>query len=312
MLEHDHREVVTNSFTLAVLPDTQIYTESYPHIFTAQTQWIANNRDALNIAFVLHEGDITNGNIEYHWRNANHSMGVLDNVLPYAMVMGNHDMGPGGDCSSRESMFNDYFPKNRFGQQSNLGGTFDSELMGNSFHLFSTGISDWLVIALEYLPREQVLEWANDIVASHWDRRVIILTHSHVHPDNSLFGSNPAHHWNPNDYGISSEPGSVNNGEQVWDKFIRRHSTISLALSGHFVDNDGTARVVGTSEGGNQVHQMLANYQHRKNGGNGYLRLLECVPSKNQILVRTYSPYLDSYLTNPNHEFTLSGINLGS
>ena len=29
----------TKPFTLAILPDTQIYTESYPEIFTIQTQW---------------------------------------------------------------------------------------------------------------------------------------------------------------------------------------------------------------------------------------------------------------------------------
>ena len=30
----------------------------FPAIFTAQTQWIVNNKDARNIVFVTHEGDI--------------------------------------------------------------------------------------------------------------------------------------------------------------------------------------------------------------------------------------------------------------
>ena len=36
---------VTDSeyFTIAVLPDTQYYSEKYPAIFTKQTQWIADN-----------------------------------------------------------------------------------------------------------------------------------------------------------------------------------------------------------------------------------------------------------------------------
>ena len=54
-------------FSLVLLPDTQNYTrEIYGatrDIFTAQTQWIVDHKDELNIAFVLHEGDITDQNI---------------------------------------------------------------------------------------------------------------------------------------------------------------------------------------------------------------------------------------------------------
>ena len=39
-------------FSIVVLPDTQNYSTSYPNIFSAQTQWIANNKDALNIVFL--------------------------------------------------------------------------------------------------------------------------------------------------------------------------------------------------------------------------------------------------------------------
>ena len=103
---------MSTPFTLAILPDTQIYAESFPHIFTAQTQWIAKSRDEHNIVFALHEGDITNGNTEPQWRNAAESMSVLDGKVPYAIVMGNHDMGPGGACEVRESpLFNEYFPR---------------------------------------------------------------------------------------------------------------------------------------------------------------------------------------------------------
>ena len=44
------------------MPDTQHYSESFPAIFTSQTQWIVDNKDARNIVFVTHEGDIVNQN----------------------------------------------------------------------------------------------------------------------------------------------------------------------------------------------------------------------------------------------------------
>ena len=50
------------NFTIIGLPDTQYYTDirhgGTPAHFTAQTQWIADNKDSLNIVFVAHLGDV--------------------------------------------------------------------------------------------------------------------------------------------------------------------------------------------------------------------------------------------------------------
>jgi hypothetical protein len=39
------RKAAAPEFTIIALPDTQHYSESFPAIFTSQTQWIANNKD---------------------------------------------------------------------------------------------------------------------------------------------------------------------------------------------------------------------------------------------------------------------------
>ena len=36
-----------NSFQLVLLPDTQVYSERFPEIFKAQTEWIAENADSI-------------------------------------------------------------------------------------------------------------------------------------------------------------------------------------------------------------------------------------------------------------------------
>ena len=74
---------------------------------------------------------------------------------------------------------------------------------------------------------------------------------------------------------------------------------------------DGAARVIGVSEGGNRVLQMLSNYQHLEEGGSGYLRLIVCDPSKDTVSVSTYSPHLDAYLTDADNQFTVGGVSLG-
>ena len=67
-------------FTIIVLPDTQKYSDAQSVHFPAQTQWIVDNKDDLNIVYVAHEGDITdNYNAdEYEWIYASAAMGLLE------------------------------------------------------------------------------------------------------------------------------------------------------------------------------------------------------------------------------------------
>ena len=91
-------------FTIIVFPDTQKYSKDDPswrnssrkEVFLAMTSWVANHTKSDNIKFVLHMGDIVKDDYEPHqWENANQAMSILDDVVPYAMVVGNHDMSPG-------------------------------------------------------------------------------------------------------------------------------------------------------------------------------------------------------------------------
>ena len=296
-------------FTLAILPDTQICTESFPHIFTAQTQWIAQNRDEHNIAFTLHEGDITNKNDDPQWRVAADCMSVLDGEVPYALVLGNHDMGTGGTCDVRDSpLFNEYFPVSRYESLPTFGGAFEPNKMENTYHRFEAADVGWLIVALEFQPRDRVLQWANDVIASHPDRHVMMLIHSHVHNDACLYGSRPDHNSKPGGFGIASDPEGANDGQETWVKTLRRHEKVRFVFNGHFL---GSAHTVGKGDEGNAVHQMLSNYQDMDEGGSGYLRLVRCDPSSRSVSVKTYSPYLDSYLTDPSNEFTLENVDFG-
>ena len=259
---------------------------------------------------MLHEGDITDGNVDYQWRNASASMGVLDGVVPYAVVMGNHDMGAGGACDSRESLFHTYFPVSRYKTLHTFGGVYDPERLDSSYHLFTAGGLDWLVVAVEYLPRDPILAWANQVVASYPGRRAIVLVHSYVFPDNTLHGSSSDHGWDPENDPIAAGLGSINNGVEMWDKFVRRHPTISFVFSGHFMAPGSTGRLIGVGDKGNRVYQMLANYQALENGGNGYMRLVTCDTGRGVVGVRTYSPYLDEYLTDSENQFEFDQVDL--
>ena len=98
-----------NSFMLAVLPDTQYYSLAWPGIYTAQTSWIAANSQRRRIAYVFHLGDIVDQNSPLEWQRAAEAMWLLEGIVPYALATGNHDFGPGGSATTRETLLNQYF-----------------------------------------------------------------------------------------------------------------------------------------------------------------------------------------------------------
>ncbi|WP_218775570.1 metallophosphoesterase [Oceanobacillus senegalensis] len=310
--DSNHAEASSSAFKIAVLPDTQNLAMNHPEIFRAQTQWIADNWEEQNIKFVIHEGDIVNNNNTPQWEVAYDAMHTLDGVVPYTVLPGNHDMGTGGSADTRDTtLYNTYFSVSDFSKTETFGGVYPAEpnKYDNNYHTFNAGGTEWLVLSLEFGPRDPVLDWANEVVSSHPNHRVIVVTHSYMFSDETRH--NTGHAWNPHHYGVASEPGGVNDGEEMWQKFVKLHPNISMVLSGHVL-NDGQGRRVSVGDNGNKVYQMLANYQMQENGGNGFIRLLEINPEKGTLKGTSYSPYLDQYKTDWQNEFLYTNVELGT
>ena len=54
---------------------------------------------------------------------------------------------------------------------------------------------------------------------------------------------------------------------------------------------------------GNSVYQMLVNFQMRPIGGESWLRLIEFLPDKKTIQVKTYCPLTERYETGAESQF---------
>jgi hypothetical protein len=290
-------------FTIVTLPDTQFYSASNPQIFTAQTKWIRDNAAALNIKLVLGEGDIVNGGGEIsQWQNADSAMKLLDGVVPYMSVIGNHDYDQ-NDPSRRTAStvnFNSYFGPNRYAGQAWYKGTFTPGSNENFYGTFAFSGTTFLVIALEFMPRSAVLDWANSIIAANPDKEVIILTHAYEYSDDTRIGR--CDEWNKTSFNLDTD----NDGNDMWNKVVRKHQNVALVLSGHVTAGDGTGRRTDLGDNGNLVNQVLADYQTLPNGGNGWLRIMTFHPAANTIDVKTYSPFLDAYMTDAENQFTLT------
>ena len=171
---------------------------------------------------------------------------------------------------------------------SEFGGTFDPDRHDNSWYHFEAAGLKFLILALEYHPRDEVLDWANRIVAEHPDHRAIVLTHAYLKGNKTR---------NTNKLKLKG-----NNGEQMWQKFVRKHRNMFMVLCGHF---GGEAVLTSAGDHGNQVHQILSDYQGLNNGGESWLRYMVFQPEANQIGIYTYNPALDKFKNGPSSRFDL-------
>lgn len=301
-----------NAWTLIVLPDTQYYSAEFPEVLLKQAAWIVANATKLKIRFVIHVGDIVHTNSHPEWRNARRAINLLRKArIPFALLPGNHDFGEFGGAENRLTFLNDYFSSADY-SASECCGYFDAARIDNSWHTFSSN-EPWMVLCLEFAPRNGVIDWANEIVDQNRDKRVIVATHAYLYSDGSRYDfarKGDTQNWSPKVYGLAREEGGANDAEEMWKKFIRRHRNISFVLSGHVL-NSGVAYLESRGVHGNRVHQMLANYQtgclpSRGTGGGGYLRLLLFQEDGRTVRVNTYSPWKDDILQDPANAFTVS------
>ena len=250
------RAAEEKSFTVVLLPDTQYYSEKYPITYISQTLWIRKRLKDDNIKFAIHLGDIVqNVSRENEWINADRAMQALDGVVPYSVVPGNHDIV----LEQRDStLYNKYFSPARFAGHKWYGGHL-GKTNDNNYCFFEAGGMKFMVISLEFAPRDATLEWAASVAKRHPDHRVIVATHCYMRNDKR------------DTICATSYQLKGNSGEQMWQKLVRKQPNIFLVVSGHV---RGVGLQTSKNDAGGKVIEMLTDYQGLPNGGDGWLRTL--------------------------------------
>ncbi|MDP7301980.1 MAG: metallophosphoesterase [Pirellulaceae bacterium] len=288
-----------DSFSIVVIPDTQHYrgrgTKAEPNsqvqisnpTFRAYVDWIIANLERQRIVFVSHVGDIVDLNNDEQWTIARQCMDRLHGRVPYGISVGNHDMTSSGDST----LFQRYFPRQRFAEFEWYGGCFEpptdpviSANNANSFQLFSAAGMDFVYLHLECNAPDDVLQWASDVLKRHAERRALITTHMGLGPR--------ARPKTSQDY-FDAPKGRMmwtkrhgkrgNSPQQMWDKCFRKHRNLFMICCG---DQSRTQALHQQSRGdhGNAVYELLSDY-----GTNG-LRVMNFLPHDDRIEVRTWNP----------------------
>ncbi|RNC66090.1 metallophosphoesterase [Proteiniphilum sp. X52] len=298
-----------DSWSLILLPDVQTYVKfdyNQP-ILDLMLAWVVNNMQVLNTKMVLCPGDLVEQNDLFNpngrvvnqtsvsqWEAVSAAFGRLDGQLPYILAIGNHDYGI-VNAENRHTHFDKYFPpnKNRLNQKMlrEVGMNVEGRptLANATYEFVSPHGRKFLILVLEFAPRDEALEWAKGVIEKeqYADHTVILLTHSYMDRNNK--------HIVHENYKI---PGP-NYGEAVWQKLVKPSKNIRMVFAGHIgVPDDPkghTAFRVDENAGGKKVSQMVFNAQAlgggwHGNGGDGWLRILEFLPDGKTIKVKTFSP----------------------
>ena len=198
------------------------------------------------------------------------------------MAVGNHDQEPIGEPDGTTTHYNQYFGISHFSNKSYYGGHYGSD-NDNHFDLFSVSGLDFIVLYFEYgRYGSGVLDWANGVLATNQNRRAIVVTH-YVGNDTSP-------------YNLSAQ------GQAIYDA-LKGNTNFFLMLGGHVFNNDGESSRSDTYQG-RTVRTFVSDFQGYMNGGNGYMRLMYFSPSNNLVNIKTYSPWLDQYLTDADSQMS--------
>lgn len=260
-------------FTFVWMSDTQYYSESYPDIYTGNTQWIVDNKEKMDIRYIIHTGDIVDeADKAYQWEAANEAMKTIEDAkIPYGVLAGNHDV----DHQTGDYQYYwQHYGEDRFKDMETYGGSYQNNR--GHYDLISAGGLNFIIVYMGWNIGDAEIDWVNEVVQAHPDRKAILAFHEYL-----LVSNNRAP--------IADE---------IYERVVVPNKNVFATLSGHYHDAETLIDEIdddGDGVADRKVYQMLADYQGAEMGGLGYIRLMQFDLANNKIHMKTYSPYLDDY-----------------
>ncbi len=314
-------------YSFAIIGDQQVMVQYAREMnsdknFKLIYDYIIDNADSKKIAHVFNLGDIVQTTYEYEPTHtdthknrmeaeakfAYEQIARLDGVLDYSLVRGNHD-GP--------VFYEEYFGINSSytGYSSHIEDYYINS--SNSVHYFSAGELDYMVVTLDFGAGDSVIEWANEVIAAHPNHNVIITTHAYMHRTGELLANSTLCARKPdgtNDPLYNTAMGALaNNGDDMWNKLVKKHANIVMVLSGH-VDTEDVVLTELKGDNGNTVINMLINPQgmdteYKSQGGVGAVAMFYFSNGGKTVEVRYYSTVQEGYIKTENqYTFTINTI----
>ena len=273
----------SDSEYIIVLGDLQCYTNisDYFSYYRDTMDWIwSQQQHGKNIKCVLQTGDITENNLRSQYDVFREFTAPTAEVLPYIACTGNHDYDwvDGSLIMDRNStLFSEYLTFNVV--DAKVEARFEPGRMENVIVRNIINGRRYDIIALEFGPRKEVVEWVKEHVLSHPERRYIVLTHEHLTSKGELATNGV--------YSVSQfRNTTVTTPKQLWENLISENDNIVCLLCGH---NGFSAHLTTLNKSGRDVEQILFNLQYQANGGDGWVQIWEFPKDKDYATVDVYN-----------------------
>ncbi|MDQ0873515.1 hypothetical protein QFZ77_002174 [Paenibacillus sp. V4I3] len=264
-------------FTIASIPDTQIYAEIQPEYFESQVNFLRDAKELMNIQYAMQVGDIVNSaGIKGQWERVDKFMKVVEDAqIPWGVVAGNHDVFDGGATSVPDySEFSKYFGENRFKDKPYYGESYKDNK--GHYDLISASGNDFIFVYMGWGFNDEDMGWMNNVLEQYPDRKAVIVVHEYLQNNAARSAT----------------------GNQIYQKVVVPNPNVWMVMSGHFTGSALRTDQLDDNKDGQpdrKVYQILNDYQGIPNGGSGYLKLLHFDTETDTVYVNTYSPYLDDY-----------------
>ena len=296
------------AYSFAVVGDTQWLSKYAPAKLEGIYDWILENQESKKIAHIFGLGDITEdwntAGKEQEWIRAYRYISKLDGKISYSLVRGNHD---------ESKYFLKYFANETY--MSQFDGFIAEGDIRNSYMLFTIGETDYLFLTLDFGAGDEMLAWANEVVLSYPNHRVIVTTHGYQGFDGNRIAPENSNKWsgtaaaNDVDSSVGNNARGYNDGQQIWDKFISKHPNIFLVMCGHTPFED-VINLQTKGDHGNIVNQMVIDPQWMdpQKGGVGMVAMLYFSEDGTQMAVEWISTDTGKYYQEQN-QFVLDLTN---
>ncbi len=312
----EHKEeptpYVKGNWTIVVLPDTQNYLSKGGNYraLASMADWIVEEKGKRNIKIVVSVGDMTDQDSDSEWKQIREIYKTFDNVLPYVVCEGNHDRKHGG-------LMHNYFKidQNPLNEEI-FGGCMEEGKLQSAWYEMKINGIDYLFLSLGENPgkRKQVVKWGVEVVKNHPDHRVFIANHGHLNERARISGDRETYDHRQN---------------QFFKTFVTPFANVEFVTSGHYggmEKGEGVPRKykgirfcgeIGSAHESDKVgegitcHQIFFNAQFvknkrkRKDGGAGWLQMLEFSKDNKEVRVKTYSSWRKVWRTGSEYEYTL-------
>lgn len=291
------------------------FTATYTNkgLFSSVFDWIIDQKDKRKIEYVFGLGDTIErlstfptgteapNKQDYYadirnpleWSYASEQFARLNGKVPYLVARGNHDDDAGYETHITTAAYK--ADKNFFCEETNTPSNVYGNSLGNSYQKIEIGGQKYLMMSLDFNISDAAIKWANDVISSNSEYRVIIVVHAYLNSDGSFMSVPNFAHVGADDQtdGDAYHDYIEFRGEKLWNEIFRKHENVFATLSGHVVtDMPYVGNTKRTGDHGNQVLDIVVDPSRYVTDANdeNLVMMLNFREDTNEIEIEYLSP----------------------